>query len=94
MISRSTTPRRLPPDADGRRNDRRYDARLGVAVGAAKVEEVLVEEPEHVLGEVARRDGDRRQARRLSKLLYEPGAVGHALDPQVEQCWAAVIESC
>ena len=57
MISRSTTPRRLPPDADGRRNDRRYDARLGVAVGAAKVEEVLVEEPEHVLGEVGHLEG-------------------------------------
>jgi len=34
-------------------------ASLGVAVGAAEVEEVLIEEREHVLGEVSRVDGDR-----------------------------------
>ena len=35
-----------------------------VAVGAAKVEEVVIEEREHVLGEVSCLDGDRGKARR------------------------------
>ncbi len=55
---------------------------------------MLIEEREPVVGEVGRLDGDRRKGFHLSKPLYEPGAVGYALDPQVEQCWAAVIESC
>jgi hypothetical protein len=32
---------------------------------AAEVEEVLIEEREHILGKISRLDGDRRQARRL-----------------------------
>ena len=55
---------------------------------------MLIEERGHTLGKIARVDGDRGKARRFSRPLYEPGAVGHALDPQVEQRWAALIESC
>ena len=37
--------------------------------GAAKVEESVIEEREHVLGEVSRLEGDRGKALRLLKLL-------------------------
>jgi len=43
---------------------------------------VLVEEREHILGQVSRVDGDRGEAPRLLKPLYEPAALGHALDPR------------
>ena len=52
-----------------------------IAVGAAEVEEVGVNEGEDILGEVGCPERDRGQVRRLSKALHEPGAVGHALDP-------------
>src|SRR5437773_843577 len=42
---------------------------LGVAVGAAKVEEVVIEEREHVAGEVGRRDSCGRQPRSSPRRL-------------------------
>ena len=54
---------------------------LSVAVDAAKVEVVVIEESEHVFGGVGRRDGERGEAPCLPKALYEPGAVGGPLDP-------------
>ena len=45
---------------------------LGVAVGAAKVEEVVIEEREHVAGEVGRRDSCGRQPRSSPRRLTKP----------------------
>ena len=47
-------------------------ASLGVAVGAAEVEEVVIEEREHIVGEVGCLDGDRREATCLLKALDAP----------------------
>ncbi len=57
-------------------------ASLRVAVGAAEVEEMVIEERERVLGEAGRVDGDRGKALRLLKALDAPPSVGDPSDPR------------
>src|SRR5437762_5296617 len=72
---------------------------FGSPRSSCKVEEVVIEKREHILGEVGRLDSDRGKVRRLLKPRHEPGAVGHALDLRhparlPDARWRASERSC
>ncbi len=56
-------------------------ARLGNTVGAAKVEEVGVNQGDDILGEVRCLERNRREVPRLPTALHELAPVGHLPDP-------------
>src|SRR5438309_10193552 len=60
-------------------------ARVWIAVSAAEVEEVGVNQGDDILGEIGRLERDRGKVCRFWKARHEPAPVGHPLEPRHAQ---------